>query len=61
MSTPLVTSLIKVLAAIKEKKIMQYLPFIKNDSNTRNPNKFCLFHHDHGNETKECHARKNEM
>jgi len=53
LATPLTTTHVKVLATIKENDFIQYPPHIKCGSNTRNPNKLCLFHH-----TKKCHALK---
>jgi hypothetical protein len=29
--------------------------------NTRDPNKFCYFHHDSGHDIEECHALKNKI
>ena len=41
---------------------MKYPYPIKNGANTRNTNKFYLFfYHDHGHDTKECHALKKKI
>jgi hypothetical protein len=34
---------------------------MKSGSNTRNPNKFCLFHHDHEHDIEKCHALVKEL
>jgi len=60
MTTPLITIYIDMLAAIKGKDFLQYRPPMKSGSNTRNPNKFCLFHIDYGHDTKksDMHSQK---
>jgi len=34
---------------------------MKSGSNMRNHNKFYLFHHDHGHDTKECQALEKQI
>ena len=34
---------------------------MKSGSNTRNPNKLCLFHHDHKHDIEKCHALVKEL
>jgi len=58
LTTPLTTTRADVLITIKGKDLMQHPPPMKGGSNTRNPNKFCFFHHDHKHNTKECQALK---
>jgi hypothetical protein len=61
LTTPLTITQTGILATIRGKEFMQYPSLMKNSSNTRNLNKFRLFHHDHWCETKECHTLKNEI
>lgn len=48
----------EVQVIIRDKEFMQYPSPMKSEVNTRNPNKFYFFHHDHENDTKECHVLK---
>jgi hypothetical protein len=60
-TTSLTTTSAKVLASIKEKDFLLYPTLMKSGSNTRNPNKFCLFHHDHEHDIKKYHALVKEL
>lgn len=48
----MITIWIKVLAVIRENEFVQYPPSMKSGTNTRNLNKFFLFHRDHGYDAK---------
>jgi hypothetical protein len=48
----------EVQVIIRDKEFMQYPSPMKSEVNTRNPNKFYFFHHDHEHDTKECHVLK---
>jgi hypothetical protein len=50
-----------VLAVIKWKAFMQYIPFMKSNTNIKNCNKFFLFHYDNGHDTKKWHALKKKI
>lgn len=52
LTTPLTTTYAEVLAVIKGKEFVHYPSFIKNSMNTRNSNEFCLFHYNHGHDSK---------
>jgi hypothetical protein len=56
VTTSLTMTHVDVFAIIKGKYFLQYQPPMKNGSNTLNPNKFCLFHHNHGHNIEKCHA-----
>jgi hypothetical protein len=56
VTTPLTMTRVDVFAIIKGKYFLQYQPSIKSGSNTWNPNKFYLFHHNHGHNIEKCHA-----
>lgn len=55
MTTPLITTCVEVLVAKKRKDFLKYLPLIKSGLNTKNPNKFYIFYHDHRHDTEKCH------
>jgi hypothetical protein len=61
MTTPLTTIQTEVLAVIQRKEFVQYPSPMKRNTNTRNSNKLCLFHHDNKHDTKKCHTFKKEI
>jgi hypothetical protein len=44
-----------------EREFMQHPSPIKYNANTKSLNTFCLFYRDHGYDTEELHALKNEI
>jgi hypothetical protein len=56
VTTPFTMTRVDVFAIIKGKYFLQYQPPMKSGSNTWNPNKFCLFHHNHRHNIEKCHA-----
>jgi hypothetical protein len=58
---PLTTTWIQVLSSIQGKDFLQHPPLIKDNSNIKNPNKFCLFHRDNRNDTEKCCTLKKKI
>ena len=58
LTTPFIITMTEVQVIIRDKEFMQYPSPMKSEVNTRNPNKFYFFHHDHEHDTKECHVLK---
>lgn len=50
-----------VLTTIKGKEFVQYSSPMKNNTNTRNPDKFHFFHCNLRHDTKKYHALKNKI
>jgi hypothetical protein len=58
---PLDTTHNEMLVVIKGKKFVYYTPLMKSIVNIGNPYKLCLFHHNHGHDTKKFHTLKKDI
>ena len=58
---PLDTTHNEMLVVIKGKKFVHYTPLMKSIVNIGNPYKLCLFHHNHGHDTKKFHTLKKDI